>query len=526
MSIHIKNATVYDPVNKIDGEVMDVLVENGRIVTKLDTTPQIIDAKGKVLMSGGVDIHTHIAGPAINAGRLLRPEDKTIFLESKNGLHSGSGFSMPSTFMTGYAYALMGYSFLVEPAVPPIKAKHTHDELSDTPLVDKAALLLLGNNYLVAKNIADGNHDKLRDYVAWMLATTKTYGIKLVSPGAYLSWLWGKNKTKPKDAIPKFDITPSDIIAGLEDAAIKLKLPHPIHVHLNGMGYYGNYVSSLDEMKLPKERMHIAHLQYNSYGGDSWKNFESKADEIIKEVNKNAKLTFDVGQVTLDNTTTLTADSPFEQYLSQLTHQKWSSRDVELENGSGIVPYPYSGKNSVNAVQWAIGLELVLMAKDLSKVCLSTDHPNAGPFIRYPRIISWLMSKKVREKFANGLNESVLKRSSINSINRELTLYEIATITRSAPARILGIKYDGIKPGADANIAIYTPDDDKEKMFSAAEYVIFNGEVVVKNKNVVRSINGKTLHASMETKNPELERELQTFFRRYYSVGISNYVVS
>ncbi len=29
---------------------------------------------------------------------------------------------------------------------------------------------------------------------------------------------------------------------------------------------------------------------------------------------------------------------------------------------------------------------------------ITTDHPNAGPFTRYPRIYAWLMSKKYRNE--------------------------------------------------------------------------------------------------------------------------------
>ena len=34
------------------------------------------------------------------------------------------------------------------------------------------------------------------------------------------------------------------------------------------------------------------------------------------------------------------------------------------------------------------------MMKDPMRCYITTDHPNAGPFTRYPRVIKWLMSKK------------------------------------------------------------------------------------------------------------------------------------
>ncbi|MFH0859637.1 MAG: formylmethanofuran dehydrogenase subunit A [Candidatus Altiarchaeota archaeon] len=525
MALEFRNAKVYDPVNKIDGEVMSVLVENGRIVGKAKGKPEVIDAKGKVLMPSGVDIHTHVAGSAVNAARMMRPEDKSVVLESRGSLRSGSGFSCPSTFLTGYQYALMGYSTLCVPDVSPLKVKHYHHEVNDIPLMDKVGLLMLGNNYLVADFIRRGETEKLTDYVAWMLDRTKTYGIKLVAPGAFLSWVWNQKKTKPDSMIPKLDITPSDIIRNLERANNELELPHPIHIHLNGMGYYGNYMSALEEMSLTEKRMHVTHLQFNSYGGDSWKEFCSKTDEIMKHVNKDKRITFDVGQITLDYTTTLTADSPFEQYLSKLIHEKWTSGDVELEHGAGIVPIHYSSKNPVNSTQWAVGLELMLLAEDLDRVCLSTDHPNAGPYIRYPRIIEWLMSRKGREEYAKTLNPAFEKKTTLLSLDREYTLYEIAKVTRSTPARILGLKYDGIREGAEAGFAVYDLSNGIEEGFTKADYSVIKGELVVKDGVVAKSFKGVTKHTDRKVDNKELDDELSTFFRRYYSVGLSNYRV-
>lgn len=525
MSIEIKNARVYDPINGIDGDEMDVLVENGKIVEKIKDKPTVIDAKGKVLMSGGVDIHTHAAGSSVNAARLMRPEDKSVHWEARNGLHSGTGFSLPSTFLTGYLYALMGYSQLTIPDVSPLRARHYHHEMSDIPMMDKVGLLMLGNNYLVANYIESNEEDRLKSFVGWMLEKTKSYGVKLVAPGAFLSWIWNEKKTLPGSKIPKINVTPSEIIKGLEWANNELGLPHSIHVHLNEMGHYGNHKSAIEEMKLAEKRMHVTHLQFNSYGGDSWGTFCSKADEIIRFINKNDKITFDVGQVTLDYTTTLTADSPFEQYLSKLIHEKWTSADTELEHGAGIVPIHYSSKNPVNSVQWAVGLELMLLADDLDRVCLSTDHPNAGPFIRYSRIISWLMDKKARNEYAGTLHKAVSARTSLLSIDKELTLYDIAKITRSSPAKCLGIDYEGIKAGADANIAVYDLKDGIEEGFLKADCTIIRGQMVVKDKKVIKSFNGKTIFTDKKIKDKSLEKELKSFFMRHYSINLPNYEV-
>jgi formylmethanofuran dehydrogenase subunit A len=61
---------------------------------------------------------------------------------------------------------------------------------------------------------------------------------------------------------------------------------------------------------------------------------------------------------------TITADGPWQHLLYELTGRKWGNLDVENETGCGIVPYVYSDHRLVNAIQWAVGLELLLLIDD------------------------------------------------------------------------------------------------------------------------------------------------------------------
>jgi formylmethanofuran dehydrogenase subunit A len=67
--------TIHDPLHGRDGIVDDIWVEDGRIVAKpADPQPFTrIDASGRVVMPGGVDLHSHVAGPKVNAGRRIAP---------------------------------------------------------------------------------------------------------------------------------------------------------------------------------------------------------------------------------------------------------------------------------------------------------------------------------------------------------------------------------------------------------------------------------------------------------------------
>ena len=87
-------------------------------------------------------------GSKVNAARALRPEDKRgAGFARRGGMRSGTAGSVPSTFTTGYQYAGLGYTTAVDAAIPPLGARHAHHEFRDTPVIDKAILVLMGNNH-------------------------------------------------------------------------------------------------------------------------------------------------------------------------------------------------------------------------------------------------------------------------------------------------------------------------------------------------------------------------------------------
>jgi formylmethanofuran dehydrogenase subunit A len=543
----IKNGIVYDPFNGINGEKMDIAVRNGKIIERVnEMKAKIIDASGMIVMPGGVDIHSHIAGAEVNAGRLLRPEDHVKDVEPKTAItRSGVGHSIPSTFTTGYRYARMGYTTVMNPAMPPLEARHTHEELDDTPMIDKATYPLLGDWWFVLEYLRDGMIEECASHVAWMLAATKGYAIKIVNPGGLEAWGFGRNVRDLFDPIPHFNITPEEIVRGLCKVNKMLNLPHTIHVHTNNLGKPGNYQTTLDTMKCVeslamenKPVLHVTHCQFSAFKGEDWVTLRSGAEEIARYVNNHSHVTLDMGQVIFTDTTTMTADGPFQFRLYQLTGNKWMNHDVETETSAGIVPFKYKRKSFVHATQWSIGLELALLIKDPWKIYLTTDHPNGGPFISYPRIISWLMSGVAREKTMKRISKKARRNSLLPSISREYSLYEIATVTRAGQAKALGLKQKGhLGIGADADIAVYNlnpevvdPSKKYKKLrraFKKAAYTIKNGDIVVKDGEIVKPVMGKTFWVNVNTvKSSEVNADMKRRFRDYWTVEYENYPVS
>jgi len=543
----IKNGLVYDPMNRVDGERMDLAVKDGKIVENVrGKEVEIIDASEMVVMPGGVDIHSHIAGAKVNAGRLLRPEDHFKDVEVKTAVtRSGVGYSIPSTFTTGYRYARMGYTTVMDPAMPPLKARHTHEELNDTPIIDKASYPLLGDCWFVLEYLRENMIEECAAYVAWTMNATKGYAVKLVNPGGLEAWGFGKNVRDINDPVPHFNITPKEIIRGLCKVNQRLKMPHTIHVHTNNLGKPGNYVTALETMRCvenlakgDKPVIHITHCQFSGFKGSDWRTLESGAEEIARYVNQHNHVTLDMGQVVFTDTTTMTADGPFQYILHQISGNKWINHDVETETSAGIVPFRYRRKSYVHAIQWSIGLELSLLIEDPWKIYLTTDHPNAAPFTSYPRVVSWLMSQAARERVMKKINRKARRRSLLPTVDREYTLGEVAIATRAGPAKALGLTQKGhLGVGADADIAIYNVNPERvnlskkyktvRRAFQRAAYTIKNGEVVVKNGEVVKSVNGKTFWVNVKASPSiiEIAPTLQREFEKYYTVRYENYQV-
>jgi len=204
---------------------------------------------------------------------------------------------------------------------------------------------------------------------------------------------------------------------------------------------------------------------------------------------------------------------------------KWGNLDVENETGCGIVPYTYKGSNLVNAVQWAVGLELLLLIDDPWRIFLTTDHPNGACFWRYPEIIQMLMDADFRKERVRKLPEAALSRIFLDELDREYTLREIAIITSAGPARALGMKQKGhLGIGADADLAIYNEKPDGEMTFRYPRYVIKAGELAVEEGEIRTLRDGHEFVVS-PTYNPDVEGFLRDKFEEQYTMSFENYPV-
>jgi formylmethanofuran dehydrogenase subunit A len=107
----------------------------------------------------------------------------------------------------------------------------------------------------------------------------------------------------------------------------------------------GTYRTTLQTLDIPsdlnpdRQTLYLTHVQFHSYGGSTWGDIRSEAEKIAASVNTKPQVVIDMGQVMFGRTMTMTADGPMEFRLYTLHHNKWSNHDVELETGSGVIPF-------------------------------------------------------------------------------------------------------------------------------------------------------------------------------------------
>ena len=409
----------------------------------------------------------------------------------------------------------MGYTAVFEPAVVGANARHAHLEMADIPNIDTGGFLVLGNDDALLRLMVEGEgQGAVNDYVAWMLRATQCCAIKIVNPGGISAFKFNGRSLDLDEQGPFYGLTPRRILTTLQRAVTELGIPHPIHLHGCNLGIPGNIATTLATIGATDGfPLHLTHVQFHSYGTAGDRKFSSGAAELAAAVNANPHISVDVGQVMFGQTVTASADL-MAQYRNHgiADPKKWIGMDIECDAACGVVPFAYRDKSFVNALQWAIGLELFLLIEDPWRVFLTTDHPNGGPFTSYPHLIRLLMDRDFRNGQLARLHKAARAHTNLESLTREYTLEEIAIVTRAAPARTLGLKDRGhLAPGAVGDVVLYEDGADREAMFAAPRLVLKDGREIVRNGEVVDLVQGRTFAVKPDY-DPLMDKRMERWF--------------
>lgn len=422
--LRIANAAVYDPASGINGEVQDICIQDGRIVPDCDGPA--FDARGMAAFAGGIDPHAHVAGAPLPLAR------------------AQNIYPVPTPHDLGRGYLAMGYTLAVNAATSAAFTAQTLLEERAIPSLDTLNLVLAQDPPEAQTAPGDDN------YLSSLLLRGAGYGVKSVCP-----------RGGPK------------VTARLAAACARLKLPHPLHLHHNGLGEADAYRGIGDTLaRLEGARLHLAHLQFYAYG----EGMHSAAEPVLRLLEQHPHVTADAGLVYFSHALATTADTKVPRRLAAKTPP---ALQYFGNTAFGVLPLDYKPQNYAGAMQFLIGLELMLKNPNPWQLTLSTDHPNGAPYFVYPRLIALLCDAGYRREFLKTINKKAVANSDVPSLAREYTPYEIAVITRAAPARDLGLRDRGrLGIGAQADVALYPLKNGKPD-FSRAAHVFKAGQPVV-----------------------------------------------
>ena len=238
----------------------------------------------------------------------------------------------------------MGYTLVVDPAVNPRDALHAHIELALTPVIDRAALLILGNEDFLLGMLRDGEGaDAVQDYMAAVLQCgprPRRQGdqrrrrgglqgerprLRLRRRGAVLrrhvarqsSW---RCRRPSRRSACRTACTSTATISGSPAA------PRP---------------RSPPSTRRSGKPLHLAHLQFYGYGTEGKRGISSAALALAEKVNATPNVTVDVGQVMFGPTVTVSSDTLRQFGQKRFARpKKWTLWEGD-GNGGGIFPIVY-----------------------------------------------------------------------------------------------------------------------------------------------------------------------------------------
>lgn len=528
MKTLIQGGRLIDPARDWD-HIADLWIQGDSIIDgsglSVDDADRVIDAENCVVMAGGIDIHTHIGGGKLAIARMLMQD--CIDDDARDTARRAAECDyLPSAAVAADRYLEMGYTVALEPAVIPCNARAAHAEMADMPGLATGGFCLLGNDELLLKLIADDVPQAwINDYVAWMVRATQSIAVKVVNPAGISAFKFGRRELNVDTPHPHYGVTPAQVIRRLARAVFEIGLVHPLHVHASNLGVPGNIRSTIATIEAADGfPIHITHAQFHCYGDESDYGMSSAADRLVAAMARHPNVTIDVGQVMFGQTVTISADEAHQ--FGNRRHgspRKSAIVDIECEAGCGVVPFRYRRRQFVHALQWAIGLELFLMIDDPSRVFLTTDHPNGAPFTAYPHLLRLLGDRSFRETALAEIHGDAAAASSLGGITREYSLAEIATMTRSAPAAIMGLtRHGSLAAGASADVAVYAVDSDLEKMFRFPSHVFACGQHLVDSESSSARSIGETANTRAHrtvTADVDFDRDSVTRLRNDYNDG-------
>ncbi|MHA1671082.1 MAG: amidohydrolase family protein [Promethearchaeota archaeon] len=526
----IRNGIVFDPMNKIEGEKKDILIENGIIVEKFSNQSEIkeIDANNKTVIPAAIDIHSHIASQEINWVRLMGSKNK-LFQDTWKGL---------TLNYIAKQYIKNGYTFILDANILPSMVKHAIFNLNNLPVIDSGFLLNVSNLWPLELEFQKGMVKQASIFLSNLLTISKGFGLKVYNPFESENWNYQKTREDLNQGGRLYNFKPIDIYENLTKYAEQLSLPHSIHAHvegyenpngkknlmlvLNRIKSLGLQSNSVDTNNTRSQIFHLAHASSYNYDGNN--------TELIQFFNDNINFDLDLGVISFDPINPLITNDRILINSLQKSDPDYKifKAGIEAEGDTYSTLRKFDKNNKVHCTLWNNAIELALSIKNKWQIQLSCNFPNYSNISNIPKIATWLMSQKARKEFSKNLNIK-----SRNDINSSITFNEFVIISRSSPSKSLGLgNYKGnLGIGADADLNILNLDltrFDTEKDYQVLEKELENIEFVIKSGKIIKNgdgidfnSKGKVFWASGKAEEEEdkfILSKKRDYYQKYYSI--------
>ncbi|MFX1349505.1 MAG: amidohydrolase family protein [Promethearchaeota archaeon] len=539
----IRNGIVFDPINNINGEIKDILIESGKIVEKFSSEKNVdqINAKNSTVIPAALDIHTHVASQQVNWVRLLGSKNKK-FQEDWQGLTLNN---------IARNYISNGYTFILEANVFPSLAKETIFNFKHLPVLDKAMLLNASNLWPLELEFQRGKIDEMAIFLSDLLSKTYGFGFKIYNPFENETWNLKELREDVSQQGRLYNFSTLDVYEKLIRCNEMLEMPHSVHAHIEG---YENEIGkdnlsiileNIKSLSLPQNQnvrrnqiFHIAHANSYNYDGDN--------AELINFLNENQDFDISLAFIGFNQINPLIT-SDRRLINSILTEdiidnpQKLISSAIEFEGDSFVSIRTFDKKNYGHCILWANALDLALNTKNKLQVSFSLNFPNYANVSDIPEISTWLISKQARDNFMKDMNGEFIKKNPLPSEDKVLKFSEFVCITRSSPAKSLGLAdiKGNLGYGADGDLNIlninandvdFSKDyNELRNVLKNIEYVIKLGKIIKKEKDFNFNHNGSIFwsNGKLELKEKEfIMNKKKDFYQKYSSIFYDSYKVS